>query len=248
MNRRTSTKPYLTHDDQEPFARTDRGSKRRRAGKEPESSSAPKETTSKSTGKSTKGSKSRHQSAGQSASAKEPIHTEDDFEEPTHQEFEQESMAINLKMKSIYLLVGFRNPQEFLLLVMIGTRLYLLIMDQFNLAFVMNRLKVDTLTPELLAGLTLELMKGSLSITSSTTTSRILVIWSIIQYGVKYQLAMTNMLSGESHTRDENENNYMDTRLIGNMQKMSIQDEESLRSQNIRLSNGMVTSIWIGSL
>ncbi|GKA01891.1 hypothetical protein Tco_0674556 [Tanacetum coccineum] len=69
---------------------TDRGSKRRRAGKEPESSSAPKETTSKSTGKLTEGSKSRHQSAGQSALAKEPIHNEDDFEEPTHQEFETE--------------------------------------------------------------------------------------------------------------------------------------------------------------
>ncbi|GJV34191.1 hypothetical protein Tco_1394591 [Tanacetum coccineum] len=46
-------------DDQEPSARTDQGSKRRRAGKEPESSSARKETTSKSTGKSTEGSKSR---------------------------------------------------------------------------------------------------------------------------------------------------------------------------------------------
>ncbi|GJU35936.1 hypothetical protein Tco_1184290 [Tanacetum coccineum] len=45
----------------------DTGSKRRRAGKEPESYSAPKETASKST--------------------EEPIHTEDDFEEPTHQEF-----------------------------------------------------------------------------------------------------------------------------------------------------------------
>ncbi|GKA93581.1 hypothetical protein Tco_0815567 [Tanacetum coccineum] len=71
-------------DDQEPSAGMDRGSKRRHAGKEPESSSAPKETTSKSTGKSTEGSKSHHQSA----LAKEPIYTEDDFEEPTHQEFE----------------------------------------------------------------------------------------------------------------------------------------------------------------
>ncbi|GKF55349.1 hypothetical protein Tco_0165689, partial [Tanacetum coccineum] len=71
-------------DDQEPSAGTYQGSKRRRAGKEPESSSAPKETTSKLTGKSTEGSKSRHQSAGQFALAEEPIHTEDDFEEPTH--------------------------------------------------------------------------------------------------------------------------------------------------------------------
>ncbi|GKC81865.1 hypothetical protein Tco_1137582 [Tanacetum coccineum] len=70
-------------DDQEPSAGIDRGSKRRRVGKEPESSSAPKEITSKSTGKSTEGSKCHHQSAP----AEEPIHTEDDFEEPTHQEF-----------------------------------------------------------------------------------------------------------------------------------------------------------------
>ncbi|GJV89603.1 hypothetical protein Tco_1533541 [Tanacetum coccineum] len=71
-------------DDQEPSAKTDQGSKRRRAGKEPESSSAPKETTSKSTGKSTEMSESRHHSAGQFAPAEEPIHTEDDFKEPTH--------------------------------------------------------------------------------------------------------------------------------------------------------------------
>ncbi|GKE41928.1 hypothetical protein Tco_1469212 [Tanacetum coccineum] len=57
-----------------------RGSKRRRAGKEPELTSAPKEKTSNSTGKSKEGSKS-HQ-------AKEPTHIVDDLEEPTHQEFD----------------------------------------------------------------------------------------------------------------------------------------------------------------
>ncbi|GJV62132.1 hypothetical protein Tco_1468232 [Tanacetum coccineum] len=93
---------------------------------------------------------------------------------------------------------------------------------------------------------TLEVVKLSLSITSSTTTSRILVVVSQVE--MKYRLAMINMLSRESHTRDENENNSMDMRLIGNLQKMSIQDEESLRSQNFRLSNGMATSIWIRSL
>ncbi|GKA01892.1 reverse transcriptase domain-containing protein [Tanacetum coccineum] len=59
---------------------------------------------------------------------------------------------------------------------------------------------------------------------------------------------MTNMLSAESHTGEENDNSSMDMRLIGNLQKMSIQDEESVRSQNFRLSNGMAISIWIGSL
>nr|GEZ76759.1 hypothetical protein [Tanacetum cinerariifolium] len=45
--------------DEEPFARSDRGSKRRREGKEPESASAPKEKATRSAGKSTQGSKSR---------------------------------------------------------------------------------------------------------------------------------------------------------------------------------------------
>ncbi|GJV88456.1 hypothetical protein Tco_1532394 [Tanacetum coccineum] len=49
--------------DEEPSARSNRGSKRRRAGKEPKSTSAPKEKTSKTTGKSTEGSKSHHKSA-----------------------------------------------------------------------------------------------------------------------------------------------------------------------------------------
>ncbi|GKG44800.1 hypothetical protein Tco_0486238 [Tanacetum coccineum] len=40
-------------DDQEPSTRIDRGSKRKRAGKEPESSSTPREKTSTTTGKST---------------------------------------------------------------------------------------------------------------------------------------------------------------------------------------------------
>nr|GEV62845.1 hypothetical protein [Tanacetum cinerariifolium] len=44
--------------DKEPFVGSDRGSKRRREGKEPESTSAPKEKMTKTTGKSTEGSKS----------------------------------------------------------------------------------------------------------------------------------------------------------------------------------------------
>ncbi|GJY46220.1 hypothetical protein Tco_0435283 [Tanacetum coccineum] len=61
-------------EDKEPSAGSNRGSKRRRAGKEPESTSAPKEKTSKTTGKSTEGSKSHHKSAGESAQAEEPMH------------------------------------------------------------------------------------------------------------------------------------------------------------------------------
>ncbi|GKF27972.1 hypothetical protein Tco_0094314 [Tanacetum coccineum] len=74
--------------DEEPSAGSNQGSKRRRAGKEPESTSAPKEKTTKPSGKSNEGSKSSHKSTGQSAHAEEPMHTTEDVEEPTHQEFE----------------------------------------------------------------------------------------------------------------------------------------------------------------
>ncbi|GJY84820.1 hypothetical protein Tco_0498846 [Tanacetum coccineum] len=74
--------------DEEPSAGSNRGSKRRRARKEPESTSAPKEKTSKTTGKSIKGSKSHHKSAGESAQAEEPRHTAKYLEEPAHLEFE----------------------------------------------------------------------------------------------------------------------------------------------------------------
>ncbi|GJT22438.1 hypothetical protein Tco_0892375 [Tanacetum coccineum] len=74
--------------NEEPSTGSNRGSKRRRAGKEPESTSASKEKTSKTTGKSTDGSKSQHKSAGESAHTKEPMHTDKDLEEPVHQEFD----------------------------------------------------------------------------------------------------------------------------------------------------------------
>ncbi|GKA21002.1 hypothetical protein Tco_0700991 [Tanacetum coccineum] len=74
--------------DEEPSAGSNWGSKRRRAGKEPESTSTPKEKTPKSTGKSTEGSKSLRKSAGESAHAEEPIHTAKDLEEPAHTDFE----------------------------------------------------------------------------------------------------------------------------------------------------------------
>ncbi|GKA69140.1 hypothetical protein Tco_0775204 [Tanacetum coccineum] len=99
-------------EDEEPFAGSNWGSKRRRAGKEPESTT------------------------------EEPIYTDEDLKEPAHQEFD----------------IGFTKdqPKE-------DNR------DSFNelmdtpldfSAFMMNRLKVDTLTPKLLAGPTFELMKG----------------------------------------------------------------------------------------
>ncbi|GKE64512.1 hypothetical protein Tco_1518673 [Tanacetum coccineum] len=74
--------------DEEPSAGSNQESKRRRTGKEPESTSALKEKTSKTTSKSTDGSKSQHKSVGESTHTEEPMHTDKDLEEPTHQEFD----------------------------------------------------------------------------------------------------------------------------------------------------------------
>ncbi|GJR64894.1 hypothetical protein Tco_0010959 [Tanacetum coccineum] len=145
----------LTHDedkDEEPSVGSNRGSKRRRARKEPESTSAPKEKTSKTTGKSTERSKSHHKSAGETAQSEEPMHTAKDLEEPTHQEFTL-PVAYGPVQPWISTLAQKEDTRESFN-KLIDTPL------DFS-AFVMNRLKVDTLTPELLAGPTFELMKGS---------------------------------------------------------------------------------------
>nr|GFC43716.1 hypothetical protein [Tanacetum cinerariifolium]GFC44548.1 hypothetical protein [Tanacetum cinerariifolium] len=74
--------------DEEPSAGSDQGSKRRRAGKELESTSALKEKASKISGKSTKGSKSHQKTTSESTPTEEPMQTTQDLEEPSHQEFE----------------------------------------------------------------------------------------------------------------------------------------------------------------
>nr|GEX92924.1 hypothetical protein [Tanacetum cinerariifolium] len=74
--------------DEEPSTGSDRGSKRRREGKEPESASAPMETATRSTGKSTQGSKSQQTSASESAIVEEPMQTTFEMEEPSHPEFD----------------------------------------------------------------------------------------------------------------------------------------------------------------
>nr|GFB85412.1 hypothetical protein [Tanacetum cinerariifolium] len=104
--------------DEEPSAGSDRGSKRRREGKEPESTSALKEKATKTTVKSTQGSKSYQKTASESIS----------------------DLAKQADSRSSFNeLMG--TPVDFS-------------------AFLMNRLKVDTLTLELLAGLIYELKKG----------------------------------------------------------------------------------------
>nr|GEU68071.1 L10-interacting MYB domain-containing protein-like [Tanacetum cinerariifolium] len=148
--------------DEEPSTRSNWGSKRIRAGKEPESTSALKDKTSKTTGNK-------------------------DLEEPAHQEFETRGTKDQPNEEAAQLPEWFQKPTKPLspdrdwnktlpdthgpvqpwlssLAQMEDPR------ESFNelvdtpldfTRFVMNRLKVDTLTLELLASPTFELMKGS---------------------------------------------------------------------------------------
>ncbi|GJZ07265.1 hypothetical protein Tco_0541058 [Tanacetum coccineum] len=148
-------------EDKEPSTRSDRGSKRRRDGKEPESTSAPKEKTSKSTGKSKEGSKSHQKSSDKSAQAEEPIHADEYLEEPKPTKPPTPDRDGNKTLPAkhgpvqpwISTLAWNGDPRESFNELM-DTPL------DFS-AFVLNQLKVDTLTLELLADLIFELMKGS---------------------------------------------------------------------------------------
>nr|GFA95731.1 hypothetical protein [Tanacetum cinerariifolium] len=145
-------------DDQEegPSAGSDRGSKRRRECKEPESASAPLETATRSTGRSTTGSKSRQVSASESAFAEEPVQTTYQMDEPSYPVFEtgaDDQPIVQSSQHSECELAKLADSR-FSFNELLDTSL-----DFSN--FIMNRLRVDTLTPKLLAGPTYELMKGS---------------------------------------------------------------------------------------
>nr|GEZ95890.1 hypothetical protein [Tanacetum cinerariifolium] len=175
--------------DEEPSTGADRGSKRRREGKEPESASAPSETATKSAGRSTIGSRSRQASSSESTLAEEPVQTTSSMEEPSHPELdtgaddqlivqssqhpewfsEQQkpptlNRAWNKTLPAIY---GSIQPWISELAKQADTRFSFNELMDTHLDFsnfLMNRLRVDTLTPKLLAGPTYELMKGSCKI------------------------------------------------------------------------------------
>nr|GEY70217.1 hypothetical protein [Tanacetum cinerariifolium] len=129
--------------DEEPSAGPDRGSKRRKEGKEPESASAPTKTATRSADKSTQGSRSKQASTSESALAEEPMQTTSQMEEPFHPEFDTGADDQPIQADSCS---SFNELMDTPL-------------DFSN--FLMNRLRVDTLTPKLLAGHTYDLMKGS---------------------------------------------------------------------------------------
>ncbi|GJU22427.1 hypothetical protein Tco_1155769 [Tanacetum coccineum] len=143
-------------DDEEPSAGTDRGSKRRRSGKEPASTSAPSATTTKTAGTTTgTGSKTHTISATQSAPVGDAMQSTDVFERSADQEFEtgiqdeQEEETVQPWLSNL----AQQDPRESFDELTDST-------FDFS-AFVLNRLNVQTLTPELLAGPTFELLKGT---------------------------------------------------------------------------------------
>nr|GFA83742.1 hypothetical protein [Tanacetum cinerariifolium] len=132
-------------DDQEgPFAGSDQGSKRQREGREHASASTPSEPATGSAGRSTIGTQSQQLPASESAFAEEPVQTTGQMEEPSHSVFETGAEDQPIVQTS-------QHPEWF---SQPNTPI-----DFSN--FIMNRLSVDTLTPDLLAGPTYELMRGS---------------------------------------------------------------------------------------
>nr|GFA66256.1 hypothetical protein [Tanacetum cinerariifolium] len=171
--------------DEEPSVGSDRGSKRRREGKKPESVSAPQEKATRSVGKSTQRSKSQKTSASESATAEEPMQTTFEMKEPSHPEFEtgaddqaivepsqhpewfsqQKKPPIPYRNWNKTLPTTYGSIQEISDLAKLSdsrssfNELMDTPVDFSN--FLMNRLNMDTLTPKLLDGPTYELMKGS---------------------------------------------------------------------------------------
>nr|GFA59133.1 hypothetical protein [Tanacetum cinerariifolium] len=139
-------------DDQEgPSAGSDRGSKRRREGGEHASASTLSEPATRSAGRSTTGAQFRQMSASESAFTEEPVQTTCQMDEPSHPVFETGAEDLPIVQTS-------QHPEWFSQPRKLPTP------DQTPIDFsnfIMNRLDVDTLTPELLAVPTYELMRGS---------------------------------------------------------------------------------------
>nr|GFA47996.1 hypothetical protein [Tanacetum cinerariifolium] len=130
--------------DKKPSAGPDQGSKRRREGKEPESASAPQETTTRSAGRSTQGSRSRQTSTSESAI--KPPTLDRDWNKTLSATHGSIQPWIRELMKQSDSRSSFSELMD-------------TSVDFSN--FLMNWLRVDTLKLKLLAGPTYELLKGS---------------------------------------------------------------------------------------
>nr|GFA61653.1 hypothetical protein [Tanacetum cinerariifolium] len=135
---------------------SDWGSKRQKEGGEHASASTPSEKATRSEGRTTKWTQSRQMSANESALAEEPVQTTYQMEEPPHPVFETGADDQPIVQTSQHPECDLARQTDARLSFneLIDTPI-----DFFN--FIMHRLNVDTLTPDLLAGHTYELMRGS---------------------------------------------------------------------------------------
>nr|GEU93007.1 hypothetical protein [Tanacetum cinerariifolium] len=255
--------------DERPSTGSDWGSKRQREGKDPESASAPLEAATRSAGRSTTGSKSRQVSVNKSAFAEEHVQTTSQMDEPSY---------LPKKPPTPY-----RDWNKTLPAVQGSTQIWIselanqadscssfnelldTPLDFYN--FIMNRLRVDTLTPKLLAGPTYELMKGS-------CTSLIELEYHVEEvykatmdqldwvnpedYGqIKWieDLVPTTMwiqepINYDKHAlKSETFLNVSSSTLLlltGNLLSMYTPSGRSVLSRISRLWNGIATSIYIG--
>nr|GEV70517.1 retrovirus-related Pol polyprotein from transposon TNT 1-94 [Tanacetum cinerariifolium] len=138
-------------DQEEPFAGSDRGSKRRREGGEHASASTPSEPATRSASRSTTRTQSIQMPTSEFASAEEPVQTTCQMEEPSHLVFEtgaEDQPIVQTSQHHEWFSQPRKPPSP----------------DHTPIEFsnvIMNRLGVDTLTPELLACPAYELMRGS---------------------------------------------------------------------------------------
>nr|GFA69967.1 hypothetical protein [Tanacetum cinerariifolium] len=174
-------------DDQEgPSAGSEWGSKRRREGREHASASTLSELATTSAGRSTTGTQSRQMFASESAFEKEPMQTTCQMDEPSHPVFEtgaEDQPIVQTSQHPEWFSRPRKPPtpdrdwNKTLPAVQGNAQLWIsalakqtdarssfnkLLDTPINFSnFIMNRLSVDTLTPEFLAGPTYELMRGS---------------------------------------------------------------------------------------
>ncbi|GKD82684.1 hypothetical protein Tco_1349523 [Tanacetum coccineum] len=109
-------------------------------------------------------------------------------------------------------------------------------------AFMLNWLKVDTLTPELLAGPTFELMKGP--------CKSLVELEYFLEEVCKATIDQLdwNNPEGQQYPHDLRKPLPLLPNSRGNLLMMSTPETESLELRSLQLSNGIITNIWNGSL
>ncbi|GJZ10444.1 hypothetical protein Tco_0545203 [Tanacetum coccineum] len=136
--------------DEDPFAGSNRGTKRRKSGKDAESSKDSRSKEKKSSNTSKDASQSQHKSSSKSVHAKDPSHTVEDSGMQQDQEFitgdNDEQPANNQAARA-------EEPP---------TSFYEFNDTSFDFsAFVLNRLKIPNLTQEILVRPAFNLLKGT---------------------------------------------------------------------------------------